>query len=237
MERTFVFLLLFLSSHSIAQQKTVNEIYGQWHTTHGIDNFPCMNKPELEYFEKLINIEKNEQKKEILAQHRKQVRPSPRMPASVNPKAITKSNFICPPFRGVRNPHPQVYDFGKASTFERVRFSQKDMHILNGLSQNQKWPLHFNSQKGYFEGTTAVGTPMNIIPMVPPPGEKVRFVVQYLLWKDKTPPSLTLCYREDLHRQCNPYAKPGSQQPQSAKLAKGAMPAAAAGVSTHKAAD
>lgn len=211
MVRTLIFLLLILSSNqTLAQQKNLNDVFGQWHTTHGLDKFPCMNKDEETYFTRLINVAKTEEKKQILAEHRNKVRPSSRMPAAI-PTTVTKSNFICPPFRGVRNPHPQVFDFGKASTFERIRLTESNMQIINGLNKNEQWPLNYNSQKGYFEGKTPRGTPTNIIPLTPPPGEKVRFVVQYLIWQDKTPPTLTLCYREDLHKQCNPYAKPGTE--------------------------
>lgn len=210
MVRTIAFLLLFLSSTSIAQQKKTVSSFGKWHETHGLDKFPCMNEKETKYFQRLISVERNDEKKKILAQHRRQVLPSSRMPASVQPQKMTKYNFICPPFRGVRNPYPQVKEFGKASTFERIHISDNSMSILNGLSHNQKWPTQYNTKKGYFEGKSQGGTPFNIIPMVPPSGENVRFIVQYLIWQDKTPPSLTICYREDLHKQCNPYPDPAT---------------------------
>lgn len=221
MVRTILFVFLVFSSNSIAQHKGIhlNDLFGQWHETHGLDKFPCMNKAEEQYFTRLITIAKNEEKKKILADHRRAVQPRSRMPASINPQSLTKANFICPPFRGVRNPHPQVRDFGTASTFERIRLSPTHMQILSGQSKNEKWPVHFNSGRGYFEGKTPRGTPTNIIPMTPPPGEQVRFIVQYLIWQDKTPPSLTLCYREDLHKQCNPYAKPGTVPDASAPAA------------------
>lgn len=211
MVRTLVFILMFLSSTSIAQQKGPSDPFGQWHTTHGLDKFPCMNAKEMAYFTRLINVEKIEEKKQILADHRKTVKPSSRRPASIAPANIAKSNYICPPFRGVRNPHPQVFDFGKASTFERIHLSSTEMEILNGINVHEKWPLTYNVSKGYFEGQTPRGTMTNLIPIVPESGDPVRFVVQYMIWKDNTAPALTLCYREDLHKQCNPYAKPGTQ--------------------------
>lgn len=211
MVRTLVFVLMFLSSTSIAQQKGPSDPFGHWHTTHGLDKFPCMNEKEMQYFTRLINIAKIEEKKQILADHRKTVAPSGRRPASVSPAHITKSNYICPPFRGVRNPHPQVFEFGKASTFERIRLSDSGMEILNGINAKEKWPLRYNPNKGYFEGRTARGTATNIIPLIPDTRDPVRFLVQYMIWKDNTAPALTLCYREDLHHQCNPYAKPGAQ--------------------------
>lgn len=211
MVRTLTFILMFLSSTSIAQQKGPSDPFGQWHTTHGIDKFPCMNSSEMEYFTRLINVSKIEEKKKILADHRKQVAPSSRAPASIAPTVISKANYVCPPFRGVRNPHPQVFDFGKASTFERIRLTQNKMQILNGLNANEQWPLQYNTSKGYYEGQTPRGTPTNLIPIISGGGSDVRFIVQYMIWKDNTAPALTLCYREDLHKQCNPYAKPGTQ--------------------------
>jgi len=187
--------------------------YGPWYTTHGLDKFPCMNEAETKYFTRWIGVSKNEERSAILADHRKQVAPGSRAPASVGPQGVISKNFICPPFRGVRNPYEQVVDFGKASTFERIRITDSQMQILNGLNQNEKWDLHYNSGKGYFEGQTKSGTPMNIIPLVPTGKDKVRFIMQYLVWKDKTPPTLTLCYREDLHNQCNPYKKPEPKKP------------------------
>lgn len=213
MVRTLLFLCLVFSGQSIAQQKTAGDIFGQWHETHGIDKFPCMNKSEEAYFTRLIQVQKNEEKKKILADHRKVVKPSPRMPAAISANSLSKGNFICPPFRGVRNPYPAVKDFGTAAQFERIHIQPQHMQIINGLSRDQKWPHQFHPQKGYFEGKTPRGTPTNIIPLVSDPSEPVRFVVQYLIWQDKTPPTLTLCYREDLHKQCNPYAKPGTPEP------------------------
>lgn len=213
MVRTLLFVIMIFSGPSIAQQKTAGDMFGQWHETHGIDKFPCMNKTEEAYFTRLINIEKNEEKLKILADHRRTVQPSSRMPASVKVSNFSKHNYICPPFRGVRNPHPKILDFGTASLFERIRLQPRHMQIINGISHDQKWEHKFNSRKGYYEGKTPSGTPTNIIPLVPEAGDQVRFLVQYIIFKDKTPPALTLCYREDLHRQCNPYAKPGSQHP------------------------
>jgi hypothetical protein len=201
------FVILF-SSSLFAGTAQKSKGWTPWYTTHGLDKFPCMNEKETQYFTRLINVKKNEERSTILADHRRRVKPSSRMPASVSPNSIISHKFICPPFRGVRNPYEQVIDFGKASTFERVKITDSKMQILNGLSKNERWDLHYNNSKGYFEGQTKNGTPMNIIPLVPPHHEKVRFLIHYLLWKDKTPPTLTLCYREDLHNQCNPYKKP-----------------------------
>lgn len=207
MIRTFLFVILILiSNSSISQEKNATTVFGQWHTTHGLDKFPCMDKKEEEYFKKLIQIHKIEEKISLLEDHRKSLKPNKRSPASVSPQSITKTNFICPPFRGVRNPYPQVLEFGKASTFEHIRITNSNMKILNGLNRNEAWPIHFSASKGYFEGKTTRGTPINIIPLEGEQNQNTRFVVQYLLWQDKTAPTLTLCYREDLHNQCNPYA-------------------------------
>ncbi len=211
MLRTLAFILMFLSSTSIAQQKGPSDPFGQWHTTHGLDKFPCMNDAEMKYFTRLINVSKIEEKKKILADHRKSVAPGGRRPASIHPTRLAKSNYVCPPFRGVRNPHPQVFDFGKASLFERIRLSPTSMDILNGTNANEKWALQFDSAKGYYEGKTPRGTKTNLIPIIPESGGSVRFLVQYMIFNDNTAPALTLCYREDLHKQCNPYAKPGTQ--------------------------
>lgn len=208
MIRTVLFVLLVLMSNtSISQEKNATSVFGKWHTTHGIEKFPCMDKKEEEYFKKLISIEKIEEKNSLLAEHRKSLRAKGRQIASISKHSpqLTKTNYICPPFRGVRNPHPQVLEFGKASTFEHIRLTTSNMEILNGLNRNESWPLKYVSQKGYFEGKTPRGTPVNIIPLQSESPQDTRFVVQYILWKDKTPPSLTLCYREDLHTQCNPY--------------------------------
>jgi len=182
--------------------------WGQWHQTHGIEKFPCMNEKENEYFQRWIHVAHNDENKKIMAEHRKQVRPGSRVPASIKGEKIVSQRFVCPPFRGVRNPHPEIVEFGKAAQFEHIKITNSGMQILQGRERGKTWPLQYKSDKGYFEGSTPAGTPTNVIPLVPPTGEKVRFLVQYLIWKDKTPPVLTLCYREDLHNQCNPYPQP-----------------------------
>ena len=206
MIRTFLFVLLILvSNSSISQEKNATTAFGQWHTTHGLEKFPCMDKKEEEYFKKWTQIDKIEDKIVLLKNHRHVYKKQKRSLASVSPQKMTNTNYICPPFRGVRNPHPQVLEFGKASSFEHIRITNSDMKILNGLNKNESWPLHFDAKKGYFEGQTLRGTPINIIPLESEKHTQGRFVVQYLIWKDKTAPTLTLCYREDLHSQCNPY--------------------------------
>lgn len=180
----------------------------KWFTTHSVEKFPCMNEKESQFLKRIVDMQKIEQKKTLLADHRKNVKPTPRHPASIHPEVVTNQRFICPPFKGVRNPYPQAVEFGKAAPFERFVITENTMNIINGLSKNEKWNMSYNSQKGYYEGETPRGTPTNLIPLSTDPKGSVRFFVQYLIWKDKTPPSLTLCYREDLHAQCNPYKDP-----------------------------
>jgi hypothetical protein len=215
-------VLLLTSLHAFAGTKKPAKNFEPWYTTNGLEKFPCMNDAETAYFTRWINVSKNEEKTTILTEHRKQVKPG-RAPASVSANGIVSKNFICPPFRGVRNPYAQTVEFGKASSFERIRITNSEMQILNGLKKNERWNLHYDSAKGYFEGQTKNGTPTNIIPLVPGTREPVRFIMQYIVWQDKTPPTLTLCYREDLHNQCNPYKKPEPQAP--AADSKGRQPA------------
>lgn len=197
---------LFLATFFMNIAHAGQPAYGKWYTTHTIEKFPCMNEKEIAFLKRITSIEKIEQKNLLLASHRKEVKPSARRPASIHPDKLTNKNFICPPFKGVKNPYPQAVEFGKAATFERIKLLPSHMQIINGLSKNQQWPLNYNPEKGYYEGQTSHGTPTNLIPVLS--GNDVRFMVQYILWQDKTPPSLTLCYREELHTQCNPYPNP-----------------------------
>lgn len=207
-----VSLVLLYTHSSYAGGASIKKAFGAWHTTHGVEKFPCMDEKENQYFQRLITVHRSEERQKILADHRQQVKPSSRQPASVSPKALTSNNYVCPPFRGVRNPHPQVVEFGKAATVEHFKIAASSMTILDGTKKNEKWNLNYIPRKGYFEGATKKGTPINLIPL--PSNEKnPRFLVQYILWQDKTPPSLTLCYREDLHKQCNPYPDPAEANP------------------------
>jgi hypothetical protein len=209
---TFAVALILSSFFSISAhgdtKQPAKPKFDKWYETVSIDKFPCMNDKETEFLKRIVDMQKIEQRLVLLSDHRKQVQPSSRRPASVSPEKLHNQNFVCPPFKGVRNPYPQVIEFGNAAPFERIKLTDSFMEIINGKNKNEKWNISFNNSKGYYEGQNPRGTPINLIPMAPEKGKDVRFLVQYLLWKDKTPPSLTICYREDLHNQCNPYMNP-----------------------------
>lgn len=222
---------LFIFSFSAAASAGTPAAYEPWHTTHGLEKFPCMDELETAYFQRLINVTKNEEKTVILSEHRKSVKKQGRAPANVSPHRLISKQYICPPFRGVRNPYPGVHEFGTASPFELIKLTGSEMQILSGLKKNERWPLSFDSQKGYFQGQTKTGTPVNLIPLLPAQGD-VRFLIQYMVWQDKTPPSLTLCYRADLHQQCNPYKKP--EPSKTATTPEGRLPASVGGRQGNK---
>jgi hypothetical protein len=233
----FVFVIaaaLTISSTALAGQKSHSKKrspikFDKWYETVGLDKFPCMNEKETSFLKQIVD--RTVERKTLLSSHRKEVRPSSRAPASVKSNKINNHNFVCPPFKGVRNPYPEVVEFGKAAPFERIHVADTYVEVLNGKSKNEKWQMNFNNSKGYYEGQNPRGTPLNLIPLKPAKGEDVRFLVQYMVWKDGSAPALTICYREDLHNQCNPYMNPDLkpiEKPTPPGSAPGRLPASTA---------
>lgn len=207
--KTFTFLLIISVAHSTHSQTTQKYRFKEWHTTHDIEKFPCMNEKETELFKKIKDASKVEERKKTVRQTTKAAVKEQRGIASTTTSFFDKSlnkRFVCPPFHFVRKPYPGTEAFGKTDMFERVKLTQSNLKIIDGLSRGQDWPITFKT--GYAEGKTGKGTPMRLTPLNPEEGTENRFLIQTIIWPNGSAPLLTLCYPEELHEQCNPYKDP-----------------------------
>lgn len=201
--------MVIIVAHSTHSKDSQQHRFGEWHTTHDIEKFPCMNDKETEMFKKIKDGSKAEERKKTVRQTTKASQSRQVASATFFDKNLNK-RFVCPPFHFVRKPYPGKEAFGKTDMFERVKMVDGWFQVIDGLSHGQSWPLKFKG--GYAEGKTGKGTPVRLAPLNPEDGANARFMIQSIIWPNGSAPLLTLCYPEELHEQCNPYKDPAQNR-------------------------